>query len=63
MGHDAALHDKAWERMVQQMRDDLGAKGAWQATLELDATLAGPLERQESSGGTDKTGGADVGSA
>jgi hypothetical protein len=60
---DAALHDKAWERMVQQMRDDLGVKGAWQATPVLEASPAGPLQRQESSGGTDKTGCADIGSA
>ena len=38
MCHDAAAADKAWERMVQQMRDDLGAKGAWRPTPEPEAT-------------------------
>ena len=38
MCHNAAPADKAWERMVQQMRDDLGAKGAWRPTPEPEAT-------------------------
>jgi hypothetical protein len=39
MCHDAAPADEAWERMVQQMRDDLGAKDPWQPTSPESAAV------------------------
>ena len=38
MRHDAAPADKTWDRMVQQMRDDLGERGPWRPIPEPEAT-------------------------